>query len=67
MVININNGDIVASVSAIEGVAVMDVINGGWEGKIDWAEMEFWPEAYPERKTAITNFKIAVKGEHQYY
>jgi hypothetical protein len=66
-VLNFNDGWLIAEVHGNTGVAEIYVLNGCWAGYIDWDALVIWPDAYPNTKIPVASWKVAVRGECEYY
>lgn len=66
-VIVLDEGRIVAQVEALDGVTTMYVLNGAWDGVLDWGNKCYWADKYPDSKIKFTNWRQAVRGQDPYY
>lgn len=66
-VLNFDNGYLIAEVHGMSGQVKIFVLNGAWEGVLDWDSRTLWPLAYPKNRRKITEWRPAVVGEDEYY
>lgn len=66
-VINFNDGHLVAMVYGKTGVVPITVLNGAWDGFLDWDNLIIWPKLYPDTKVTVKSWRLAMRGEDDYY
>ena len=49
------------------GVVPITVLNGDWNGFLDWDNLIIWPKIYPDRKVTVKSWRLAMRGEDDYY
>lgn len=66
-VLNFNKGHLIAMVYGSTGVVPITVLNGAWNGFIDWDNLVIWPELYPDTRLTVKSWCLAIRGEDDYY
>ncbi|WJN63900.1 hypothetical protein Erwinia_phage_Farigoule_00013 [Erwinia phage Farigoule] len=57
------NETLTTNVSSLNGVATMFVLNGAWEGSIDWMAKEYFASRYPTDVHRINQWRMATRED----